>query len=548
MSTNVPPPSFTATGFVAAQATAIFAGVQADITAAFGTTLNFNLNTPQGQLASSDAAIIANTQSTFCYYTQQVDPSYASGRMQDAIGRIYFLTRNPAEPTSLVVACTGGGAGTGIVLPVGATIVDVGGNIYQLTASITLPSGGGTVDGVFAAIVPGPIAVPAAGNVAIYGVIPGWDSVSVVSGTEGVNVESRQAFEQRRSDSVAGNSLGPIGAIIGAVAEVSGVTDYYGYNNASGSPVTIAGVIVAANSIYICVAGGSPTDIAQAILSKKGGGAGMTGTTTVTAYDDNPLYASPIPYSISFTIASPLQLLFSVELVNSTTVPSNATTLIAQALINAVTEGIAPNPNVVAPTGLRARIGQNIYATNYIAVISQLGAWAQVASILIGSANTPDAVTYGSISGTTFTVEATVSGTPIVTDFLSDPNNLIPGGTEIVSGSGPFTINNSLTVGGTTFTGSGSGTTLTASSVSGVIHVGDKVVGTGIAGTITILAQLTGTPGGAGTYRTSGSTTASGTITTYAAITCASASQTLVQVQANQEPQLVAASVLVSVT
>src|SRR5271169_3119879 len=64
-------------------ASAILTGVEQDFSAAFNATLNFNLNTPQGQLASSEAAIIDYFYQLFVYYTQQVDPSYASGRMQD---------------------------------------------------------------------------------------------------------------------------------------------------------------------------------------------------------------------------------------------------------------------------------------------------------------------------------------------------------------------------------------------------------------------------------------------------------------------------------
>lgn len=548
--TAVPAPTFGATGFVSPQPTAILAGVEQDFSTAFNAALNFNLNTPQGQLASSEAAIIANTYAIFVYYTQQVDPAYASGRMQDAIGRIYGLSRDPAEPTTLQVNCTGGGGGVAVVLPVNATIQDVSGNLYALTTSITLPAAGGTVVGTFACTVPGPIAVPGENNISIYQNILGWDSVSVASGTEGVNVESRQAFAQRMADSVAGNSFGPIGAIIGAVAAVTGVTDYYGYNNNTNGSVTVGGVTITAYSIYICVAGGSPSDIAQAILSKKGAGAPMTGTTSIVAYDNNPLYAAPIPYTIKFTVAAPLQLLFAVQIVNSGQVPANATALIQAALIAAVTQGIVGSNTAVTP-GVRARIGQVLYATTYVQAINALGSWAQVASIGIGSANTPDAVIFGTIAGTTLTVQSTTSGTVATGAFLSDANGLIINGTQIISGSGSsWVVNNSQTVGGVTFTGTGTGTTLTASSVTGgTIEPGDLIVGTGVPGGTTIVKQLTGTPGGAGAYQTSGSTTASGaSITTYADITCSSADQTLVSVLADQEPQLVAANILVTLT
>lgn len=65
------------------------------------------------------------------------------------------------------------------------------------------------------------------------------------------------------------------------------------------------------------------------------------------------------------------------------------------------------------------------------------------------------------------------------------------------------------------FTGTGSGTTLTASAVSGMIQPGQVVSGSGVPANTTITKQLTnadanGIPGRAGTYQTSQATTSSG--------------------------------------
>ena len=581
--TNVPGITFTAAGFVAPSGPAILAGVSEDINAAFGNALNFALNTPQGQLASSEAAIIANVYAVFVYYAQQFDPAYASGRFQDAIARIYGLERDPAEPTTLQVNCTGGGAGVGIPLPIGSLISDVSGNLYALTSTITLPAGGGTVEGTFACTEAGPVAVPSGTNpLSIYQAIPGWDSVALVSGIEGVATESRQAFEARREDSVAGNSFGAIGSIIGAVAKVSGVIDYYGYNNNTSGSVVIGGVSIAAYSIYICVGGGDPSAVGQAIFSKKGPGAPMTGGTIVTAYDSNPLYASPIPYPVAYQIPTPLQFVFSVTLVASGSIPSNATALVQNAIIAAFTQGIISpaaqftgsvsgnvltvsavtfgtlavgqvlsdttgmlsngtqitalisgaggigtytvnTPQTVAaetmsattsssqviPT-LRARIGQIIYATTYIPAVTALGAWAQVAAIQIGTANSSAAVFVGTISGTTLTVGSVVSGSIAVGQALFDATGVIAPGTTVISGSGSsWIVSTSQTVGGTTFTGSATAIGLVVTAVTGSIAIGQTITGTGIPGGTTITGQLSGTPGGAGTYLTSVATTAS---------------------------------------
>lgn len=60
------------------------------------------------------------------------------------------------------------------------------------------------------------------------------------------------------------------------------------------------------------------------------------------------------------------------------------------------------------------------------------------------------------------------------------------------------------------FTGTGSGTRLTATSVNGQIQVGQTVSGTGVPAGTTIVSQVSGTANGAGVYVTSQATTSSG--------------------------------------
>lgn len=617
--TAVPQIQFTSVGFVVPSGPAILAGVQMDIESAFGRSLNFNSTTPQGQLASSWGAIIANADAVFAYYAQQIDPAYSSGRFQDAIGRLIpGFERQPALPTALQVACSGA---QGVPIPINALVRDGNGNLYQCTQAGTIPSGG-SITLAFACTVPGPVSVPAA--VTIVRVLPGWDSASVVTGAVGRNAETRAQFEARRLDSVAGNSFGAIGSIIGAVAGVPGVLDYFGYNNNTANPVTINGVTIAAFSIYLAAAGGVATSIGQAILSKKGAGAPMTGNTTVTAYDSNPLYSSPVAYQITFENPPALQVLFKVTISNSSLVPSNAVTLVQQSLIAAFAGGVleasftgsiagnvltvsalasgtvavgqtisdltgnlAANTQITAlGTGTgglgtytvntaqtiaaetmtsespsagavpRARINSLLFAIQYVPAIAALGSWAQVAAITIGSANAADAVVFGSISGNTLTVPTggVVSGTVVLGDTLDDVTGMVADGTNITifgtgtGGAGTYTVNNPQNV-GATFTGSGSGTNLTTSSVTGTIAIGQTVFGAGVPASTTIISQTSGPTGGAGVYVTSGATTSSSAaLASCEQISCASASHASVQVQANQIPQLLASNIAVGTT
>jgi hypothetical protein len=137
MSTNVPSPVLGPTGFIVPQESAILIGVQADYNAAFGGNLNPALNTPQGQLATSESAVIADANAQFLAITNGIDPAYASGRMQDAIGRIYFMTRIAAASTVVTATCNGL---PGTILPIGAKAVDQAGNIYDATEVRTIPT------------------------------------------------------------------------------------------------------------------------------------------------------------------------------------------------------------------------------------------------------------------------------------------------------------------------------------------------------------------------------------------------------------------------
>src|SRR5260221_4978363 len=310
--TNVPKPQFTPTGFVAPDESAVLAGVQQDINTAFGGNLNFSTTggsptnpTPQGQLASSLAAIIGNTNDTFLFQSTQTDPSYAEGRFQDAIGRIYFMERLPSLPTTLVVQCIGA---TNTLIPVGSQIVDPGGNIYKSLASGTIgPSG--SVNITFAAVVPGFLAVPI--TVEIFIAIPGWDVVIIASGVAGQDVESRAAFEQRRGLSTAANSAGSLPSILGAVLGVPGVSQAFVFENATGSPTVQSNVTLPAHSLYVAAFGGNPANVAKAIWTRKAPGCGYAaGNVTVSIQDTSPGYVPPFPtYTVTYQIPNPLPLL-----------------------------------------------------------------------------------------------------------------------------------------------------------------------------------------------------------------------------------------------
>lgn len=447
MTTFVPQPVFLDTGYVIPTEQAILTGVKLDINAAFGGKLNFTTMggsitnpTSQGQLASSLAAIVGDCDSQFLFTTQMFDPAYSFGRYQDAIARIYFIERNPAQPTVVQCLCTGSGA----TIPIGAIAVATDGNRYISQEQGTLPVLGGSITLPFECTVVGPVPCPAGTVNQIYLAISGWDTITnVADGVLGNNVEGRADFERRRGLSVAQNSLGSLPSVVGAVLNVANVIDAYVVENVDDNPQTIGGVSLAPHSLYVSVVGGAAADVARAIWSRKGPGCAYNGNTHVTVLDTNPAYSPPFPsYSVSFDYATPLPLVFNVSIFNSIAVPADAKTQIAKAIVNA---------SAGLDGGNRLKIGTKVLASRFYAPVAALGSWVQTISIEVGSTNAPNAVFVGSITGTTLTVSSVTSGTIAVGQHLFDTTGHVVDGTTIISGSGlSWQVSNTQTVGSET--------------------------------------------------------------------------------------------------
>lgn len=375
--TSVPPIEFTPTGLVLPADSAILAGVQADMNAAFGGGLNQSLSTPQGQLASSQSAILSAKNAEFARFVNQVNPDTADGFMQDAIARIYFLNRLPSIPTTVPVVCSGL---TGVVIPVGSLVRDTDNAIYSSTQAGVIGAGG-TVTLSFAAIVAGPSPCPPSAIAGPpYRAITGWDSATnLVAGVTGSLVETRAEFEYRRRQSVALNAKGTLPSIYANVFNVAGVLDVYAAENTTNAPIDIGSTLytLLPHSIYLAVVGGDANEVAKAIWLRKDVGADYNGNTSVTVTDDSG-YSYPQPsYEVKFEIPATLPILFSVEIANNGSLPSNIIDLTKAAIVNAFSGGDG---------GQRARIGSTIFASRFYAPVSNISPTVSILSLLIGTA------------------------------------------------------------------------------------------------------------------------------------------------------------------
>lgn len=374
MTTNVPPIEFTAAGLVVPQESEILAGVQADINEAMGGNLNPALNTPQGQLASSTAAIVADSNAALAEFVNQVNPDTADGFMQDAIARIYFLERSPGAPTTVACTCVGE---FGTVIPVGAQAQDTSGNRYTCTDGGVIPVSG-TIVLNFANVEDGPIPCPADTLTTIYQAIPGWDTINnAADGVLGRLVESRAEFEFRRINSVALNAHGSKESIYGAVFNVPDVLDVFVTENVTNAVLNYGATNypLAPHSVYVGVVGGVSQAIGEAIYTKKDLGCDMNGNTTVQVEDSS--YTAPQPvYDITFNRPTPLPILFEVQLADSSSLPADIVQQVKDAIIAAF---------IGADGSPRVRIGGLILASKFYNAVNRLGPEVSILSILIGT-------------------------------------------------------------------------------------------------------------------------------------------------------------------
>ncbi|MCU5775135.1 baseplate J/gp47 family protein [Erwiniaceae bacterium BAC15a-03b] len=362
VTTAVPSVTFSDIGVSVPDEVDILNGRLSDLDVATGGGMSKSLTTPQGQIAMSDTAIIADKNDSLALLANQVNPDYASGRMQDAIGQIYFIDRIPAIGTTVTATCTGL---VGTIIPANSIAQDDSGFLYYSLASATIPATG-SVNVVFQNQATGAIACPIGALNTIYRAITGWSGITnQTAGVLGNEVEGRANFEYRRKQSVAGNAKNQLGSIYANVLAVSGVTDAYVTQNNTAETVNkgFTNFPLPAHSLYVAVYGGTQEEIANAIFQKLPPGPPMVGNNSYTVYDEDH-YVQPYPdYEIKWQTPTAINLHVKVELADNNFMPSDIVDQVKDSVIAAFNG---------EDGGTRARIGSVIYAGRYYAGVTSI--------------------------------------------------------------------------------------------------------------------------------------------------------------------------------
>lgn len=335
---------------------------------AFGGNLSRVQGTVQYQLATSFTAMVKDAYDNLVALGNQYDPRYASGIYQDAIGELYFMTRNLATRSVCPVVFTGL---SGAPIPEGFAVQDVSGRTWRTVGDYNIGSGGTVTIQVICDTAGAIEALPNSITV-IPSALNGLDSVNNVdSAVMGYAEESRVDFNVRRRESVAINAKMTDDATRGAVLAVRDVVDAYVISNPTDATVTFGSTNYPAirNSIVVSVVGGNDYDVARAAFIKAGTGCSWNGNTDVTVIAEGYDHTPPT-YPIKILRPDFLDIYVKLIVIDKDVISFTTETEVKNFILNSAASG-----------DNRVRIGKTFIPNDYACGLPKIGLKSIVASL-----------------------------------------------------------------------------------------------------------------------------------------------------------------------
>lgn len=320
--------------------------------------INTAPETPQGQIIDAETLAITQKDAELAFLANMFNPKTARGIWQDALAEIYFIKRKKAVNSRCYCVLTGL---NGTVIEKGSKIQSSADSTYwDLLETVTI-EGNSSVTALFECETEG--AVIASPNTLnkIITTVAGWDTVNnVQSATVGSLEESQQAFEKRRYDSVALNSVGTTASVFSRVNQIDDVVGCYVVDNKTNVNKIIDDYLLKPHSIYVAVIGGSNQDIAEAIYRSLSAGCDYNGNTQITVVDPH----THAKEKVTFMRPTPQNVYIKVNVFDKD-LPDDYENLIKNAVITNF-YGQDEQIEIAGEAVTRAIMGQDIYASRFL--------------------------------------------------------------------------------------------------------------------------------------------------------------------------------------
>lgn len=294
----IPKIKITDVGLKAPTTAEVINGGNEVLRSAFGRNINTDASTPQGQLNTSLSAEFLELNNDLIELFNQINPNFARGFMQDAIGMIYMMTRKKA--TYSVVQLTFKGL-NGKVVPVDYIVQDLNGHKWITTESKIISNGVVLVNA--RAMTEGRIEASISTITELTQEIEGIDSVTnLTPAVVGFDEESREDFEARRKLSVYKNSWGMCQSVLGEVFEIKDVLDCVVVHNPTDKDIMfgVTNYPMPQHSLLCSAVGGDTYTIASKVIENGGTGCQFVGNTEVRYLDPSSNEYDPIYYDVKF--------------------------------------------------------------------------------------------------------------------------------------------------------------------------------------------------------------------------------------------------------
>jgi len=290
-------PELTVNGVTVRTFDEVYADLESQYKAIYGSDIDLSQNTPDGQKIGIIAKLMIDMESFGLNLYSQFDPDFSQGEVLNKIVKLAGISRSPATKSQVDVTIT---TDRNLTLTAGFTVEDENGNLWITSVDRSLLLGDNAVS--LLAENSGAISASAGTITTPVTIVLGVQSVANPAGAvQGLNEETDELLRIRRNRSLQRPAYSTVGSLFSKLVNISGVNDISIYENATSTHDDTFDL--APHSIWAVVEGGAISDIIETIAKEKTAGTGLKGSTLGT-YNETLLRSDgssfTIPHDMKF--------------------------------------------------------------------------------------------------------------------------------------------------------------------------------------------------------------------------------------------------------
>ncbi len=322
------------TGVIVPDTSDLLTEVEAEYLATFGADLDLDPETPEGILIAAETSSRTGIATNNAQLANQINPNIAGGVFLDALWALTGGARDAAGPSTFSVPPDLTGT-PGAFIPLGVIAANSAGDQFKSLASVTLDGGGlGAV--AFASVENGAIVCAVNDLTTIVTSVLGWETIdNSVEATLGTATQTDISARRERSQTLGLQGSAIMVAIFSQVRAVAGVLSLTARENFTSVPITPTppdNIDLVANSVWVCVDGGSDEDVAAALLNAKSCGSNWNnGNSSVPISEVVTDPTSNQDYTVLFDRPDLIPVLYEVTVAPSSI--SNVVALVKAAIV-----------------------------------------------------------------------------------------------------------------------------------------------------------------------------------------------------------------------